>query len=374
MKLIQCDPGFFEIGGIAGNLSIKGPEPLLSPDVPEQDKAPRVEHFRLEMIKVMGEDQPSQFISVHPLGIVHARSPVHNAYDLHFRAAREQESHGVSRHISVRSSRESDGKGIRVDVGADFLHGDFRRFYNSSGRDTVFLVVDADSFAGHDADTQKVFAPYGLPGDPLDHGIVHVLVRPQFDGLILPVIVHNTGVDGLALFRHKDIEEGIDEAVLDLVEVLGDVIGRIELDGIQDGHHLRSALVDVLGFEMLGVGQDKGFPEKGVGVGDVLVFAPGDDGPKPAPGDIRKTDMIAQTVTAEKKGDPEGGAAGEILGEIRAKFCQVGRVQPKGQGVLFGHKKIGFQGTADKGDTGHEDGPAEFVQIFLSRVVFLQFF
>ena len=52
----------------------------------------------------------------------------------------------------------------------------------------------------------------------LDHLIVHVLVGAELDGLVLAVVVHHARVLRDAPLGDEDVEEGVDDAELEVVE------------------------------------------------------------------------------------------------------------------------------------------------------------
>ena len=173
--------------------------------------------FGVEVIQIILQHQSAQFFSIYPLRIINPCRAVDDAQYLDLRTSIQQELHAVSGHIAVWTACHSHGKGILIDIQPDLLHGDFCKLHHSPRGDTVFFVIDTDTLAGHDTDTEEVTATDGLSCDQLDHVVMHVLVRPQLDGLVLSVIVDHPWICGPTLFGHENIQEGVEESILNFV-------------------------------------------------------------------------------------------------------------------------------------------------------------
>ena len=120
----------------------------------------------------------------------------------------------------------------------------------------------------------------------LDHGIVHVLVRSHFNGLILSIIVHHSWVFGMTVLSHKNIEKRIVYTILSLVKALGHRFRRITVLCVKDHSQFGTSFVNVFVFEVLGVSKNEYLSEKGVSIYGILVLSCADDGPPPPPGNI----------------------------------------------------------------------------------------
>src|SRR6185369_3977210 len=126
----------------------------------------------------------------------------------------------------------------------------------------------------------------------------------DLDRLIIAVIIDYPLVFYPPALGHEDVQKGIGDTVLQLVEPPGLNLsaGLVQIGGIQYEHHLGASLVDILVLEVLGMGQDVHLAEQGVGSGDEIVGAAGDDGAPAAPGDVREAYVIAVTCAAEEEG------------------------------------------------------------------------
>ena len=134
---------------------------------------------------------------------------------------------------------------------------------------------------------------------------MHVLVGTKLNRLIFAVVVDHPGIFCLAVLSDKDVEKGVDQAVLELVEPLGDQFPIFLPCSVKNYNHLRTTLVNILVLEVLGMGQHVILAKQGIRAGDIVVASVGDQCPPTAARDIRKTDMVAGTVTPIEVSDAE---------------------------------------------------------------------
>ena len=350
---------------------VQFPKPFRALLVPVQEEAAGVELLGPERLDVAGQDDPRQLRAVDPRGVAEGSRAVEDQADRRLRAPVEEDPHRVPGHVAVRSPGELHGKWVRADVHAELAHGDLGELDHTRGGHPVLLVVDPDLLARHDPDPEDVPPPHRQLRDRLDHRVVHVLVGPELDRLVLAVVIHHPRLLHLPVLGDEDVEEGVDEAVLDLVQALVHPFFRLEVRGVDHRHQLRPALVDVLVLQVLRVGEDVVLPEEGVRDGDVIVAGPGEEGPPSPPGDVGEPDVVAEPVSSEEEGDPEGTSRREIRGEFGTQVLEVGGIEPEREGVLLGDEEVRLERPPDEGERGPEDRPAELVQLAVPRVVLL---
>ncbi len=304
------------------------------------------------------------------------RGAVENQHELYPGRALEQQSHGVAGHVAVRSAGQLDAKRFAAQVDPQLLHDDLREGHHAGGCHPILFVVDPHLLARHDPGAEQIAAPPRQLGDLLDHDVMHVFVRAEFDHLVLAIIVDDGRVSGHPVPGHKDVEEGAGDPVLQLVEtdgldglVVGGILSSPQVGGVEQHHHFGAALIDVLVLGMLGMGQDKIFPEQGVGVGDQIVLAAGNDRAPATAGDIGKADMVAEAGPAEEEGDAKRQRRRQVGGKFRPQFAEIGGIETKGEGLLFKDKGIGFQGMANHQQAAAEDVAADFVEMAATGIV-----
>src|SRR6185369_9396045 len=93
------------------------------------------------------------------------------------------------------------------------------------------------------------------------------------------------------------------------------------------------------------------------------------NGAPTAAGNVGKADVVAESETAEEEGYSEGCPLGQITGEVRAEFGQVGRVDPEGEGLFYHHEEVRLEGVANEGQAAAEYCPANVIQIAMAGVV-----
>ena len=101
-------------------------------------------------------------------------------------------------------------------------------------------MVDPHPLAGDDADAEDVTPLPRQPGNGFDHGVVHVLVGAELDRLIFPVIIHHARITGNPPVGDEDIEEGVGDPELELVEaqVFHIPLPFSQIGGVEDHHQL----------------------------------------------------------------------------------------------------------------------------------------
>ncbi len=310
---------------------------------------------------VLEEDRP-QCRVIDALRIMDCRRAVDDEGDGDVGAAVQEDMHAVAGHVAVRPAGEDHPEGIAGHVDADGGHADLGKADHAGRGDPVFLVVDPHPLARHDPGAENVAAAHRLAGHQLDHLVVHVLVRTEFDRLIFAVIVDDAGVGGPAVTGHEEIEKTGEQPVLQEMELLPQPPAIEPLVRLQHRHQLRAALVDVLVLQVLGVSQDVGLAEQTVGGGHVVVPPLGEHRPPAAAGDVGKTDVVGGAVAAGEIRHPERPVDGQIIGEITPQRLEVGRVEAEGERPFLGDEEVGLERVPDHQQTAAEDGPAELVE------------
>ena len=90
------------------------------------------------------------------------------------------------------------------------------------------------------------------------------------------------------------------------MQVLRELLPRLHVGRVEDAHHLRAALVDVLVLEVLGVREHVVLAEEGVRHRDIVVARLREDGAPAAPGDVGEADVVAEAAAPEEERDAEG--------------------------------------------------------------------
>src|SRR6185369_7388100 len=278
----------------------------------------------------------------------------------------------VSRDISVWPAGKFDREGIPADVYPQLFHRDFGKLHDAGRGNPILLMVYSDLFTGYQPYPQHIAPGFREPGYCLDHSVLQILIRAQFDGFILPIVVDNLGMECDPVLCHENIEKGIGYPVLELEQppLFKPLFIAATIRYIQNGHQLGTALINILVLEVLGVSKNEVLPEKAVGIRDELVLAARDHGSPATAGNIREPDVITETEAAEKEGDPEGLRGRKISGCFRSQLFQISRIEPESQGLFFQHKEIGLQRVGNEGETTAENGAANFVQMTVAGIVF----
>lgn len=369
-EVVDGDPLFDETGAGHRHLAVKILKPVAARTGTEEEEAAGVEALRVEGIEIVLEDEPLQLGMVGAKGIEKGGSAIEDEADGDLRRAVEEEAQGIAGHVAIRAAGEFERIGIAVDIDPDLAHGDLGELHHPGRGDAILLVVDADLFARHDADTEEVAAAAREIGNRLDHFVMHVFVRAEFDRLLLPVVIDNSRMFGHPLHGDEEIEKGVGDPVLQFVEapglhdpLLGGEVGRVE-----EGDELGTPFVDILVLEMLGVCQDEVLAKKGLGVGDIVILAAGDYRSPAAAGDIGEADVVAEAEAVVEEGDAEGGGLGQVGDRLAREFIQVSRVETEGEGLLFEDKEVGLEGVADKGEGTAKDGAADLVEMAVAGV------
>ncbi len=371
-ELVDGDPLLEKSVRFHGRLAVQGLKALGAAAASEEHEAPLVQRIRVEGIQVLLQEDAGELFVARPLGIEERRGPVQDEADLHPGIAVQHDAHGVACHVAVGAAGELHAEGVVHHVDAEVCHGDLGEADHAGRGDAELLVVDADRLAGHDADAQEIAAIFGDARDALDHGVVHVLVRAEFDRLVFAVVVHHRRELRHAVLGHEDVEEGVRHAVLQLVEperLQVALAASLQVPRFEDQHEFRSTLVDVLVLQVLRVGKDEVLTEDGVRVGDEIVAVPRDHRAPPAAGDVGEAYVVAETEAAEEEGDSEGEGGGKIRGELPAEFGEIGRVEPEGERLFLRHVEVRLQGVLYEDEAAAEDGAAHLVQVAVSGVV-----
>ena len=232
-------------------------------------------------------------------------------------------------------------------------------------------MINADTLAGHDADAEQIPSFPGKMCNGFDHGVVHVFIRPELNRLIIAIIIHHPLIPHLAFFSHENIKERIDDAVLQFIQPAGFLFaaGLVKIRGIQHQPQFRPPLVNILVFEVLGVGQHVHLTENCIGCGNKIICTAGNDGSPSAAGNVRKTNMVTGTKAAEEKCDPKRKRIRQIGCKFVPQLAQVGRVEPEGQRLLFHDEKVGFETVGDHQQTAAVHGTADVVQPAVPGIV-----
>ena len=321
----------------------------------------------------MGQHDATQLFAIDSVRIVQHCCSIQNQPHLHCRAALQHDAQRVSGHVTVGAAGHLQRERFAADIDSGLLsHRDFGELDHPGGGDAVLLVIYAEALAGHDADAQDIAPLLRKRGNRFDHAIVHVLVRADFDRLVIAVIVNDTPVRGPAVFGDEDIQESVGNTILQLVEPEVFCIsppGRVQIRGIQHQRHLGAPLVNILVLQVLGVGQNIHLAEDRIGRGDVVVRTAGDNGPPSPPGDIGKADMVTGSETAEEEGYPERKRLGDIGGKFLAQLPQVGRIEPEGQRLFFNHEEVGLEGIGHKQQAAAVHSPADVIQPAVAGII-----
>ena len=202
---------------------------------------------------------------------------------------------------------------------------------------------------------------------------MHVLIRADLDRLGVTVVVNDPTVSGYPVVGDENIQKCVGDTVLKFIEpeVFSFTPDLFKIGGVENDRQLGAPLIDILVFQLLGIGQNIHLAEDGVGRGDIIIGTPGDDGAPTAAGNIGEADMIPGAETAEEKGNAERERFRKVCGEFPTEQPEVPRVKPESQRLFFIHKKVGFEGVRYQQQAAAVDSPPDIVQPAMAGVVTL---